>query len=57
MAFLAGAAVRTPAEITRCGTTPGVLREIEHVHHRLIAIHLEKELRSTRVVKELRPHP
>jgi len=25
------------------------------VHQRLIAAHLEKELRSTRVVKELRP--
>jgi DNA repair protein RecO (recombination protein O) len=31
------------------------LREIERVHHRLIAMHLEKELRSARVVKELRP--
>jgi hypothetical protein len=31
------------------------LREIEEVHDRLIAVHLEKELRSARVVRELRP--
>ena len=29
--------------------------EIEHAHHRLISLHLEKELRSARVVRELRP--
>jgi DNA repair protein RecO (recombination protein O) len=55
--FLVNAGARTPAEMTSAGTPPGALREIEHVHHRLIAMHLEKELRSARVVKELRPHP
>ena len=43
--------------MTAAGMAPDALREIEHVHHRLIAMHLEKELRSARVVKELRPHP
>jgi DNA repair protein RecO (recombination protein O) len=57
VAFLADAGVRTPAETTAAGATPGVLREIERVHHHLIALHLEKELRSARVVRELRPHP
>jgi DNA repair protein RecO (recombination protein O) len=37
--------------------TPGrrALREIERVHHALISMHLEKELKSARVVRELRP--
>ena len=33
------------------GRDAGVLRELEQVHHRLIAMHLEKELRSARVVR------
>ena len=57
MTFLASAGVRTPAEVAVAGTPAAVLREIEHVHHRLIAMHLEKELRSARVVKELRTYP
>jgi DNA repair protein RecO (recombination protein O) len=57
VAFLVMAGVRTPAEMTAAGAAPGALREIEHAHHQLIAMHLEKELRSARVVKELRPHP
>jgi DNA repair protein RecO len=57
VAFLAHAGVRTPAEMTAAGAAPGPLREIEQVHHQLIAMHLEKELRSARVVKELRPQP
>ena len=53
--FLKGVAGRTPAAVAQAGGPPGVLRELEHVHQRLIAMHLEKELRSARVVKELRP--
>ena len=44
---------RTPRPMA--ATPAGALRELEDVHQRLIAAHLEKELRSTRVVKELRP--
>ena len=53
--FLRSAGGRTPADVTDAGAPAGPLREIERVHHRLIAMHLEKELRSARIVKELRP--
>ena len=55
MAFLRTRRGATPAEVAAAGAPAGALRELEHVHHRLIAMHLEKELRSARVVKELRP--
>jgi DNA repair protein RecO len=55
MAFLRGATARTPLEVANAGSPPRALREIEQAHARLIALHLEKELRSARVVKELRP--
>jgi DNA repair protein RecO (recombination protein O) len=55
MGFLGGAARRSPAEVGQATTSPGALRELEQVHGRLIALHLEKELRSARVVRELRP--
>ena len=32
------------------------LRELEAVHRSLIAAHLEKELKSARVLRELRGH-
>jgi DNA repair protein RecO (recombination protein O) len=54
MTFLKTAGARTPAEITAADVGAGALREIEHVHHHLIAMHLEKEVRSARVVKEMR---
>jgi DNA repair protein RecO (recombination protein O) len=56
MTFLKHAGVRTPAEITASDVGVKALREIEHVHHQLIAMHLEKEVRSARVVKEMRSH-
>ena len=56
MTFLKAAGARTPAEITASDVGADVLREIEHVHHQLIAMHLEKELRSARVVREMRSH-
>ena len=55
MRFLRNAARWTPIEVSRAATPAGALREVEQVHHRLIALHLEKELRSARIVKELRP--
>jgi DNA repair protein RecO (recombination protein O) len=54
IALLRGAAGRTPLDVASSGVPVAVLREIEQAHHLLIALHLEKELRSTRVVKELR---
>ena len=32
------------------------MRELEHVHRLLIATHLEKTLKSDRVLRELRRH-
>jgi DNA repair protein RecO (recombination protein O) len=55
IAFLRTAARAAPDALAVAATSPGALRELEAAHHRLIAAHLEKELRSTRVVKELRP--
>jgi DNA repair protein RecO (recombination protein O) len=55
MAFLCRSRTRTPRAMAMAGAAAGPLAEIERVHHQLIALHLEKELRSARVVKELRP--
>jgi DNA repair protein RecO (recombination protein O) len=55
MGFLKQAARRTPAAVGAMRPATGVLRELEHVHERLIAMHLDKELRSARIVRELRP--
>lgn len=57
MAFLRRAAVSTPADVAAAGAPGGALRELEFAHHSLIAMHLEKEVRSARVLKELRPQP
>ena len=45
----------TPRDVGASAPPPSILREIEQVHHVLITWHLEKELRSARVVRELRP--
>ena len=53
MAFLRTAAGRAPADVAVTGGPAAALREIEVVHNRLIAMHLEKELRSAKVVRQL----
>ena len=55
VAFLERSRRWTPRQAAQ--QTPGrpALREIERVHHKLISMHLEKELKSARVVRELRP--
>jgi DNA repair protein RecO len=55
MAFLRHTVRRTPTEAVNAPVGTGALREIEQAHARLIAMHLEKELQSARVVRELRP--
>jgi DNA repair protein RecO (recombination protein O) len=55
VAFLRSAGGRTPDDVSAAGAPTRALRELERAHHQLIAVHLEKELRSARVVKELRP--
>ena len=55
MTFLAQAAHRTPADVVTAGGSAAALGELERVHSRLIADHLDRPVRSARVVKELRP--
>jgi DNA repair protein RecO (recombination protein O) len=53
MAFLGGIRGRTPADVAGSSAPVGALRELEQVHHRLICMHLDKTLRSARVIKDL----
>ena len=53
-AFLTASTRATPREISRLPQPPGVLRELEHVHRSLITMHLEKTLKSDRVLREIR---
>jgi DNA repair protein RecO (recombination protein O) len=53
MSFLRTAGGRAPADVAATGGPAAALREIEVAHDRLIAMHLEKELRSAKVVRQL----
>ncbi len=52
--FLDGVRKIAPREVDSLGATTRVLREIELIHRKLIAMHLEREPRSVRVLNELR---
>ena len=52
--FLDGVRKVGPREVESLGASTSVLREIELVHRKLIAMHLEREPRSVRVLNELR---
>ena len=52
--FLAAARALSPFAIGEVPVTPLVLRELEHAHRALIAMHLEKDLKSIRVLREMR---
>ena len=52
--FLDGVRRIAPREVESLGASTRVLREIELVHRKLIAMHLEREPRSVRVLNELR---
>ncbi len=54
-AFLQRARRWTPRQAAQHSPGQRALREIEARHHRLISMHLEKELKSARVIRELRP--
>jgi DNA repair protein RecO (recombination protein O) len=57
MAFIDATRQTAPAEAGGLGATPGVLRELERKHQALITTHLEKEIKTVRVMNELRrPH-
>jgi len=52
--FLDGVRRVSPREVETLGASRSVLREIELIHRKLIAMHLEREPRSVRVLNELR---
>ena len=55
-AFLVAARAAAPHEVGTLPADDGVLRELENVHRALIAMHLEKTLKSDRVLRDLRRH-
>ena len=52
--FLAAAREVSPAALGRVAVTGETLRELEAAHRALIAMHLEKDLKSARVLREMR---
>jgi DNA repair protein RecO (recombination protein O) len=56
MAFLAASRTVAPHRVADLPAARGVLRELENVHRALIALHLEKTLKSDRVLRDLRRH-
>ena len=54
IAFLLTARRLAPEKVECVSLTPGASRELETAHRRLIGLHLEKELKSARVLREMR---
>jgi len=54
LAYLRAASRRQPGRLDDLALTPAAARELEVAHHALIAAHLEKELKSARVLREMR---
>jgi DNA repair protein RecO (recombination protein O) len=52
--FLKAAGATSPDRLETLPLEPRVSRELETVHRRLLNLHLEKELKSARVLRELR---
>jgi DNA repair protein RecO (recombination protein O) len=55
-AFLAEARTVAPRDLAGVAVAPRALREIEGAHRALIAMHLEKHVKSDRVLRDLRRH-
>ena len=53
-AFLAAARGLSPSALGALPVSAGALRELEASHRGSIAMHLEKELRSVRVLRDMR---
>jgi DNA repair protein RecO (recombination protein O) len=53
-AFLAAARACSPFGLVDVPASAAVLRELEQMHHNQIAMHLEKDLKSARVLREIR---
>jgi DNA repair protein RecO (recombination protein O) len=56
LAFLTGSRTVAPQHVGSVPAGPHVLRELENAHRALIAMHLEKTLKSDRVLRDLRRH-
>jgi DNA repair protein RecO (recombination protein O) len=56
MAFLTASRGVAPQHVGDVPVLHGVLKELETVHRGLIAMHLEKHLKSDRVLRDLRRH-
>jgi recombination protein O len=56
VAFLAASRTVAPQQVGDVPVPGAVLRELEQVHRALIAMHLEKNLKSDRVLRDLRKH-
>jgi hypothetical protein len=54
LAFIEATRQAAPVDAGALGAPPGVLRELERKHQALISSHLEKDLRSARIVGALR---
>ena len=56
VSFLTAARSVSPLQVGELATPAPVLKELENVHRALIATHLEKTLKSDRVLRDLRRH-
>ena len=56
MAFLAASRSVTPQQVGEVPASRRALQELEQVHRGLITMHLEKTLKSERVLRDLRRH-
>jgi DNA repair protein RecO (recombination protein O) len=56
LSFLAASRALAPNRVGELPSGAGVLRELEGVHRALITMHLEKSLKSDRVIRDLRRH-
>lgn len=56
LAFLAASRASAPAAVAGVRVERRVLKELEAVHRALISMHLEKTLKSDRVLRDLRRH-
>jgi len=55
-AFLTASRALAPNQVGELPSARNVLRELENVHRALITMHLEKSLKSDRVIRDLRRH-
>jgi hypothetical protein len=52
--FLKAAGATAPERLHALRLAPRAARELETLHRRLLHLHLEKELKSARVLREMR---